>query len=142
MAKRGFTLLEMLVATAIMGIAVVGLLSALAGSARNAARVRDYDRVAQLAQLRMNEMLLDVNLPRDVELNGHFEPELSGNLNSGWRARLTAFEMPPVRAPGQYSLDRIQMEVWWMAGGQRRTISLDAYRTHVLTPEDIPLVTP
>ncbi len=143
MDKRGFTLLEMLVATAIMGIAVVGLLSSLAASARNAARLRDYDRVAQIAELRMNDLLLDENLPRGVELRGDFDPALRGGLESGWRARLTAFEMPPARVPGQYSLDRIEMEVWWMAAGQRRTFSLDAYRRHILKPEDIPpVVTP
>lgn len=140
MGKRGFTLLEMVVATAIMGIAVVGLLSVLAGAARNAARLRDYDRVAQLAELRMNEMLLDEDLPRDVDLSGEFDSAISGGLQSGWRARLTAFEMPPARVPGQYSLDRIEMEVWWMAGGQRRSIPLEAFRRHILRPEDIPLV--
>jgi general secretion pathway protein I len=142
MDRRGFTLLEMMVATAIMGIAVVGLLSALAGSARNAARLRDYDRVAQLAELRMNELLLDENLPRGVELTGTFESALSGGLESGWRARITAFEMPPALQPGQYSIDRVQLEVWWVAGGQRRSIPLDAYRRHILTSGDIPLVTP
>ena len=142
MNRRGFTLLEMMVATASMGIAVGGLLSALAGSARNAARLRDYDRVAQLAELRMNELLLDENLPRGVELTGTFESALSGGLESGWRGRLTAFEMPPAVQPGQYSIDRIQLEVWWVAGGQRRSIPLDAYRRHILTSGDIPLVTP
>jgi len=137
MDKRGFTLLEMVVATAIMGIAVVGVLSALAGSARNAARVRDYDRVAQLAEQRMNEMLLDDALPRGVELSGDFDPAISGGLASGWRARVTAFEKPTSPQAGQYSLDRIEMEVWWMAAGQRRSITLDAYRRHVLKPEDV-----
>lgn len=137
MDKRGFTLLEMVVATAIMGIAVVGALSALAGSARNAARVRDYDRVTQLAELRMNDMLLDDALPRGVDLNGDFDPAASGGLESGWRARVTAFEAPASPQPGQYSLDRIEMEVWWMAARQRRSITLEAYRRHILKPEDI-----
>ena len=35
--QRGFTLLEILVATTIMGVAVVGLLSSLSTSMRNAA---------------------------------------------------------------------------------------------------------
>ena len=43
------TLLEMLVATAIMAMVAVGVLSALSGAVRNAARLRDYDRVVQLA---------------------------------------------------------------------------------------------
>ena len=138
MDRRGFTLLEMVVATAIMGIAVVGLLSTLSGSARNAARLRDYDRVAQLAELRMNEMLLDEKLPRGVELSGDFDAALSGGAETGWRARLETFEMPPVPQPGQYSLDRINLEVWWMVAGQRRSFVLEAYRRHILKPEDIP----
>ncbi len=57
--RCGFTLLEMIVATLIMGIAVVGLLSGISGATRNAARLRDYDRVAQVARWRMNELLVD-----------------------------------------------------------------------------------
>ena len=38
--KRGFTLLEMIVATTIMGIAVAGLMSGISSSTRNAARLR------------------------------------------------------------------------------------------------------
>jgi len=83
MGKRGFTLLEMVVATTIMGIAVVGLLAGLSGAVRNAARLRDYDRAVQLAQLRMNEMLLDDRLPRNVDLQGAFDPSLSGGVESG-----------------------------------------------------------
>ena len=45
----------MVVATLIMAVAVVGLLSGISGATRNAARLRDYDRAVQLARLRMNE---------------------------------------------------------------------------------------
>ncbi len=142
MGKRGFTLLEMIVATAIMGIAVVGLLSGISGATHNAARLRDYDRVVQLARLRMNELLLDPRLPRDTVVNGPFDPALTGGLDAGWQARLSTFEMPPVMAPGQMALDRIQLEVWWMSGERRRTFALDAFRSHILRPEDIPPVVP
>jgi general secretion pathway protein I len=138
MGRRGFTLLELVVATTIMGIAVVGLLSGLSGAVRNAARLRDYDRAVQLGQLRMNELLLDDRLPRNVELQGAFDASLSGGVESGWRARLGAFEMPPVPAPGQFALDRIELEIWWIYGAQRHSFTLDAYRRHVLKPEDIP----
>jgi prepilin-type N-terminal cleavage/methylation domain-containing protein len=39
MKRAGFTLLEMMVATVIMGIAVVGLLSGISSSMRNAAKL-------------------------------------------------------------------------------------------------------
>ena len=138
MGRRGFTLLEMVVATTIMGIAVVGLLSGLSGAVRSAARLRDYDRAAQLAQLRMNELLLDDRLPRNVALEGVFDASLSGGVESGWRARSSAFEMPPFPAPGQLALDRIELEIWWIQGGQRHTFSLDGYRRYVFKPEDMP----
>jgi len=136
MGRRGFTLLEMVVASTIMAIAVVGLLSALAGSVRNAARLGDYDRVVQLAKLRMNDLLLDEGLPRNVEMAGAFNVG-AGGFESGWRARLTAFQMPPVPAPGQMALDRIQLEVWWIQGAQRRSFDLDGYRRRILKLEDI-----
>ena len=64
----------MIVATTIMGVAVTGLLAGLSGATRNAARLRDYDRVVQLARLRMNELLLDERLPRDTVVSGEFDP--------------------------------------------------------------------
>ncbi len=140
--NRGFTLLEMIVATTIMGIAVVGLLAGISGATHNAARLRDYDRVVQLARLRMNELLLDPRLPRDTVVSGPFDPALTGGLDAGWQARLSAFEMPPAMAPGQLALDRLELQVWWTSGQQRRTFTLDAYRTRALKPEDIPPVVP
>jgi general secretion pathway protein I len=142
-ANRGFTLLEMIVATTIMGIAVVGLLVGISGATRNAARLRDYDRVVQLARLRMNELLLDDRLPRNTEISGLFDPALSGGLSTGWRARVTIAEASPAPTPGDFALDRIQLEIWWMAGPQRRTFALDSYRRRTLRADDmVPAVGP
>jgi general secretion pathway protein I len=142
-AKRGFTLLEMIVATTIMGVAVVGLLTGISGATRNAARLRDYDRVVQLARLRMNELVLDERLPHNSEISGLFDPALAGGLTTGWRARVTIAETSPAPTPGDFALDRIQLEIWWMAGPQRRTFVLDSYRRRTLRPEDIaPAVSP
>ena len=136
-AQRGFTLLEMMVATVIMAVAIVALLSGIAGATRNAARLSGYDRAVQLAQWRMNELLLDQRLPRDTVVSGGFDPEQTDGVEAGWRARQESFEMPPVPAPGQIALDRIELEVWWGAGAARRTFTLDAYRPRVLQPQDV-----
>ena len=134
-ARRGFTLLEMMVATTIMGIAVVGLLSEISSSVHNAARLRDYDRVAQLAREQMNELLANYQMPRDVEIDNQFDPNITGGLDSGWRAKLTTAEKPKA-ADGEMALDRIQLEVWWNSGGYRRTFSLEAFRRRPVTPQD------
>ena len=138
MKQRGFTLLEVLVATVIMGIAVVGVLSALSATMRNAARLTDYDRAVMLARSKMDELLLDVQFPRNTVIEGNFDPSLMGGVQGGWRAVLTRFEVPPSPAPGDQALDRMELQIWWMSSGdRRRTFGLDGYRAAIIRPEDL-----
>jgi general secretion pathway protein I len=127
--RRGFTLLEVLVATTIMGIAVAGLIAGLSQSTRNASRLTDYDRAAMLARTKMNDLLLDVNLPLDGPVDGLFDREQSGGVTAGWRAVLQPFDLPPRAGPGTIIIQRVALEVWWMpAAGSRRSIRLEGYR--------------
>jgi general secretion pathway protein I len=135
--NRGFTLLEMIVATTIMGIAVAGLMSGISSTTRNAARLRDYDRVVQLARLRMNSLLTDPRVPLNAALEGKFDPAITGGLDCGWRAQVTVAEKMLHAAAGDYVLDRVQVEIWWMSGGQRRTFPLESYRRRTLRPEEV-----
>ncbi len=137
MKQRGFTLLEVLVATVIMGIAVVGVLSALSSTMRSAARLTDYDRAVMLARSKMDELLLEPRLPRDTVIQGSFDPSLTGGVQGGWRALRTRFEMPPSPAPGDQALDRVDLQIWWMSNNGRRTFALEGYRAAVILPEDL-----
>ena len=135
--RRGFTLLEMLVATTIMGIAVTGLLSGLSTATHNAARLRDYDRVVQLSRLRMNDLLADLRAPHNTALQGRFDPAQTGGVETGWNAMVTTAEISPVRVPNDFALDRIELQVWWMDGARRRSFQLEAYRRRPLRDEDL-----
>lgn len=126
MTQRGFTLLEVLVATTIMAVAIVGLLSGLSTSMNNASRLTDYDRASLLARRKMDELLLSPRLPPGVILEGPFE-----NAPGGWRARVTPFEAAPGSGPGSPILERIELEIWWMNGKQRRNFTLESFRKGV-----------
>ena len=93
--RAGFTLLEMIVATALMSIAVVGLLSLLSASLSNASRARQYDQVAMLARSKMNELLVETPLPVGLPLAGQWD------ASSGWRALAEPFEAMPNAFPGK-----------------------------------------
>lgn len=141
--RRGFTLLEVLVATAIMGIAIAGVMSGLAQSTRNAVRLTQYDRATFLAQQKMNELLTDDSVPRGNPVEGNFAPALTGGIPAGWRARVSVFEAPGLAGPsGQVTvggtvIDRIELEIWWMDGSARRSFSLDGYRRGIVRGGDL-----
>lgn len=136
-SSRGFTLLEMIVATVILAVAVVGVMAGISGALRNASRLTSYDRAVQLARERMNEILVDDRLPRNSVIEGPFDPQQAGGLDAGWRARITLFEKPQTQIVGETAIDRIELEVWWISGAQRRTFSVEGYRPHALRAEDM-----
>jgi general secretion pathway protein I len=134
--SRGFTLLEMLVATLIMGIAVVGLLSNISASLRNASRLTDYDRAAVLARQKMDELLLDKRLPIGMPLESSFDRAITGGVEAGWRAQVTPFEALPDSGAGSDVLERIELEIWWMSGAKRRTLKLEGFRRAKLRAQE------
>lgn len=133
-SRRGFTLLEVLVATTIMGVAVVTLMSGLSISVRNASRLTDYDRAALIGRAKMDSLLADPKLPLDAVLEETIDPVMLGGARGGWRARLTPFETQAGAPPTARGLDRLQLEIWWMSGDQRRSFSLEAYRRAMARP--------
>ncbi len=134
--QRGFTLLEVLVAAVIMAIAVAGLMGSLATSTRNAARLSQYDRATLLARQKMDELLVATELRRGLPLQGSFDPALTGGQEIGWSAVVQPFEIPPGAAPGQWVVDRIQLQIWWMDGVTRHEFSLEGFRRGILQPGD------
>ena len=129
MRTGGFTLLEMIVATALMSIAVVGLLSLVSGSVSNAARIKHYDRAAMLARTKMNDLLVTYPLPLNQTTQGHWD------ASTGWQARVESFLGPPGAHPGMLQLVRIDLEVWWEADNRRRTVRLEGYRRDLIPLE-------
>jgi len=135
--QRGFTLLEVLVATVVLAVAISGLMSALSTSLRGAARVTDYDRAAMLARRKMDEIIAERRLPRNMMFEGAYNPAETNGSPSGWRAQIAGFEFPPNPRPGVPIVDRIDVEVWWMEGPKRRTFNVEGFRRYYLTPQDV-----
>ena len=136
-SRRGFTLLEVMIATVIMAIAVSGVLAALSTSVRNASKLTDRDRASVLARRKMQELLVEKRLPRHIVLEGAYDPATTSGLPWGWKARVTPFEIPPNPTPGTKILDRVEVQIWWQTSGGAQTYTVEGFRRSILAPEEL-----
>ena len=136
-SERGFTLLEVLVATAIMGVAVAGILNTISAAAHNAARLTQYDRAVLLAKSKMDELLAEPKLQRNAPLGGEFDAARTGGVPCSWRAMVHPFETAPGAGPGFWVVDRIELEIDWTDGATRHSFSLEGFRRGILQNGDI-----
>jgi len=131
--QKGFTLLEVLVATAILGTAVAALIGLLSGALRNSERLQDPAQALLLGQSKMNELLgagiaaedgTVAAMPLDAKLEGQWDDRFR------WEAVATRSRSSPQRVPGETILARIALDVYWKAGPeeQERKLSLETYQ--------------
>lgn len=126
--RGGFTLLELIVATAILGIAIVGLLTLVTVSLSNAAQVSRYDHAAMLARGKMNELLAVHPLPLGQGLGGTFDRD------SGWEAQVSPLESASPGGAGDLIV-QIRLTIWWIENERRRSLDFDGYRTLAMQEE-------
>lgn len=109
--ERGFTLLETMIATAILGLTVVALLQLVAGASDATVKARGYTEAMALAEWRMEELLI-AGAERALLVDGRasrFEPP-----HHAYHSRLRAH-----RVPGR-DLVEIGVEVTWEESGGGR----------------------
>ncbi len=119
--RTGFSLLEMIVAIALLGLAVTGLISMLSSSLAGAAMTREYARAAMLAKTRMNELLTMRPIPLETPLRGSFDEA------SGWEAAAAPVFAYGTSATGS-QLVRIDLKIWWESGAGRKSVDFEGYR--------------
>lgn len=137
--QRGFTLLEALVATAVLGTSVAALLGLFSGALRNAARIEKPEQALLLGQSKLNELLSTgvttengiTELPFDRTMEGRWDERFR------WEARATRFRSSPEPKPGEILLARITLDVFWKTGteGAERKLSFETYQLRREPPE-------
>ena len=116
--RRGFSLLEMAVATLLIGLAATALLGTVGDSLAAVQSARDFERASELARNSLDELLAAGQLPIGEEIGG------TEGERFGWRAKAEIADRFGKDTAGR-ALARIRLEVWWISGGQRRAASFE-----------------
>lgn len=119
--QRGTTLLEVVLATLLLGVVAAGLLGTVNRALAGVQAAREHSRAVTYAKSVLDELLAQPRLQAGQALQG------STDATSGWKAVAKPLQLQN-RRPGTFGLIEIQVEVWWLAGGQRKTLALAGYR--------------
>ena len=125
---KGFTLIEIVVALAILAIGLTVVLEGFAGGLRSAQVSEDYTKATWHGQTKMEEMLMTQELIEGVT-EGTFDSQFS------WKSEVKKVtpslgqdEKTETRLP--VDLYQINVTVSWPRGAGKRSLELESLRTY------------
>jgi general secretion pathway protein I len=124
-AERGFTLLEVVIALAILGIAFALAMELLANGVRSAKASEDYTQAVLLARQKIAEMAITPYLSGSGE---------QGDFGGGFRWSSEVQPIPPQEEGLPARLYQVRVRVTWP--GRRGEKSMDLYTLRMTVDED------
>ena len=122
----GFTLIEVVVSLAILGIALAVIIELFSGGLRLARTSKEYTKAVNYARTKMEE----IESQQDIE-EGTEEGEFDDTFH--WRVGMKKTNiLPPEKFPDfkpPVELFQIKVDVLWKSGSKERSTSIESYRT-------------
>ncbi len=130
--KTGFTLIEVVIALALMGIALIVLIELFSGALRLGKTAHEYSRAASWARLKLEEIILRPNLQE-----GREEGEIAAGYQ--WQSEIKKTEIWQERfgeASGPGELYQIKIRLHWKSGLKEKNFELETYKFEKEVPGD------
>jgi general secretion pathway protein I len=124
--RGGFTLIEVVIALAILGVGLTVIIELFSGGLRLARASVEYTKAVNYARMKMEEIVIKPNIQEGTE-EGEFDPTYRWQvgikkvdlLSLGKDRDLT----PPVE------LFQVKINVLWKSGSKERSAIFETYRT-------------
>ena len=118
--SAGFTLLEVLVATALVGIAVAALMGGISGALRNLSRAEGYEKAVLVGRAQLNRLLVEEKL----------EPgRLAGRWDADYRWVAETRQWNPAEAVADRRalppLMLVSLTVFWKSAGGEKQVTFE-----------------
>jgi general secretion pathway protein I len=129
--SAGFTLLEVLVAMAILGIGLCVILELFSGGLRSAKVSEEYVKATWHGKGKMEEVLSAKDLTEGVT-EGSFDSQFSWTLEVK-KANPSMSTAEPAGEEGEslpVDLYQVVLKVTWPSGARQRTLELESLRTY------------
>jgi len=117
----GFTLIEVLVAMSVLGLASVALFSLLSRSLFNLRKVEDIHRYQLLCEDLVNRLEVLQTLPAQGSIQG-------SDLGADWTASISPWYPADLNERPGTAIMRMAVTVSWSTRGGRRTVQMEALK--------------
>jgi prepilin-type N-terminal cleavage/methylation domain-containing protein len=126
MRNRGFTLIETVVAMAILGVGLIVIIELFSGGLRLGRASEDYTKAVGLARMKMEEFALKDRLEEGNEV-GDFDRDFRWQVGVKKVDILPVEKFPEFRPPVE--LYQIKVNIIWRSGSREKSAGIETYKT-------------
>jgi general secretion pathway protein I len=130
--NQGFTLIEVVVALAIMGIGLTVIIELFSGGLRLARVSEEYSKAVNYGRSKMEEVMIQPALVEGIE-EGEFDDTYR------WEVGIEKVEVLPVQENRDFEppvdLFQIKIRVLWNSGSKTRSMTVESYKVHKIEEE-------
>jgi prepilin-type N-terminal cleavage/methylation domain-containing protein len=126
MKNRGFTLIEIVVAMAILGVGLIAIIELFSGGLRLGRASEEYTKAVGFARMKMEEFALKDHVEEGNEV-GDFDKDFRWQVGVKKLDILPAEKFPEFRPPVE--LYQIKVNIIWKSGSRERSAGIETYKT-------------
>ena len=131
MKNKGFTLIEVLVAVAILGVGLTVIIELFSGGLRLGRASEEYTKAVNYARIKMEEIAVKPTIKEGSE-EGEFDETFR------WQVEVKKVEILPIenkpdfKPPAQFF--QVRINIIWKSGSKEKSTHIESYRT--IKPEE------